>query len=138
MDVERAIEIAAVAHKGQIDKAGEPYILHPLRLLQAAQTEDERVVAVLHDVVEDTDWTIDQLRDEGLTEAQAAALDAITRRISETYEEFIERAGSNELARAVKILDLKDNADMSRFGSPTQKDLERPDKYRRALRYLDR
>ncbi|WP_347311340.1 phosphohydrolase [Defluviimonas sp. SAOS-178_SWC] len=137
MNIERAIEIAAGAHKGQVDKAGEPYILHPLRLLQAARTEDERVVAVLHDVVEDTDWTIDQLRREGLTDVQAAALDAVTRRISETYEEFIERAGSNELARAVKILDLKDNADLSRISSPSQKDLERMERYHRALDHLN-
>lgn len=137
MDLERAIEIAAAAHRGQADKAGHPYILHPLRVMLACEGQAARIVAVLHDVIEDTDWTPDALRAEGASDEIIAALDTVTRRNDESYAEFIERAACNEIGRAVKIADLHDNLDLSRIAQPTQADLARMDRYRAALQHLD-
>lgn len=136
MQIEDAIQIAAQAHRGQQDKGGQAYILHPLRLMLAASSDDERVVALLHDVVEDSDWTLDDLRARGLTPVQADALDAVTRRNDEDYDAFIRRAGANPLGRAVKILDLRDNSDLSRIATPDENDQARVEKYRRALQVL--
>lgn len=107
--VERAIEIAIEAHAGQRDRAGQPYILHPLRVMLAQDDDASRVVAVLHDVVEDSDWTPDDLRREGFPEGIIVALDALTRREGEPYMDYIDRAGANQTAREVKIADLRDN-----------------------------
>ena len=136
MRIEKAIIIAAEAHAGQQDKAGAPYILHPLRLMLQAEGEDARVVAVLHDVIEDSDWTMADLLDEGLTGVQAAGLDAVTRRDGESYDQFIQRAGADPLGRAVKILDLQDNCDLSRIAAPTPQDHERRARYAAALAQL--
>lgn len=136
MDIERAIEIAATAHRGQTDKAGQPYILHPLRVMLGCEGQATQIVAVLHDVIEDTDWTPDALRAEGASDAILAALDTVTRRDDETYSEFIERAAKNEIGRAVKIADLHDNLDLSRIAQPTQADFARMDRYRAALQHL--
>jgi hypothetical protein len=137
MKLERAISIAAAAHSGQTDKAGEPYILHPVRVMLAAEGDDARVVAVLHDVIEDSDWSIERLVDEGLTNDQAAALDSVTRREGESYADFIDRAGSNPLGRSVKILDLQDNSDMTRILHPAGRDRSRLERYLKALHKLD-
>lgn len=137
MKIEDAINIAVNAHRGQRDKGGQPYILHPLRVMLAAQNDDERIVAVLHDVVEDSDLTLDDLRAQGLSASQADALQAVTRREGESYEDFVLRAGADPLARAVKILDLRDNSDLSRIPEPTDDDHARIDKYRRALQLLE-
>lgn len=136
MTVEEAIIIAAEAHRGQTDKGGAPYILHPLRVMLAAASDDERVVAVLHDVVEDSAFSLDDLTARGLTPAQASALDAVTRRNEEDYDAFIRRASGNALGRAVKILDLRDNSDLSRIARPIDQDRARVEKYRRALQLL--
>lgn len=136
MDLDRATEIAVQAHRGQKDRAGAPYILHPLRVMLAAREGDERVVAVLHDVVEDSDWTIERLKAEGLTEVQAAALDAVTRREGEDYFDFVDRAGRDPLGRAVKILDLRDNSLKTRLAEPGEEDHARFEKYRMALARL--
>lgn len=134
--LERAIAIAAEAHAGKVDKAGAPYILHPLRVMLRVQGPDERIVAVLHDVVEDTAWTIEQLRAEGFCDAVVAALDALTRREHESYEAFIQRAGSNSIARRVKCADLADNMDLSRIPQPSEDDVARLQRYRRAADVL--
>ncbi|MCB5411505.1 phosphohydrolase [Pseudogemmobacter faecipullorum] len=136
MQLDRAIQIAATAHAGQMDRGGQPYILHPLRVMLGASTADERVVAVLHDVVEDSDWTLEQLRAEGLTDAQASGLQAVTKRDGEDYPDFIDRAGRDPLGRAVKILDLRDNCDLTRIKELSSRDLERLEKYQRALAQL--
>lgn len=136
MDLERALEIAAQAHSGQKDKAGQPYILHPLRVMQACTADAERIVAILHDVVEDSDWTLDDLRREGLAEDLVVAVDAMTRRRDETYADFVDRAAQHPIARAVKIADLRDNLDMSRIADPTASDRQRTQKYQEALNML--
>lgn len=132
----RAIAIAAQAHQEQHDKAGAPYILHPLRMMAQLHGEAERIVAVLHDLIEDTDWTLDQLRAEGFSDDVLAAIDCLTKRDDESYEAFIERASYNELARQVKLADLEDNMDLRRIAEVTDQDLERLRKYHRARQVL--
>ena len=132
----RAIRIAVEAHRGQKDRAGAPYILHPLRMMFRLQTDAERMAAVLHDVVEDTDWTLDQLRAEGFPEEVVAAVDHLTRRDGESYEEFVIRAAAHPVARRVKIADLEDNMDVRRMGTVTEQDGDRLTRYHRAWRSL--
>jgi len=134
--LERAIAIAVEAHTGQVDKAGEPYILHPIRVMLGVRTPEARIAAILHDVVEDSAWTIDDLRRERFSEAILAAVDSVTRRKAESYEEFVERSDKDPLGREVKIADLRDNADLSRIATPTEKDRMRIQKYLKALATL--
>lgn len=136
--IERAITIAVEAHIGQVDKAGAPYILHPLRVMMRMNTNDERIAAVLHDVVEDSHWTLDLLRAEGFSEQVVRAIDAVTRRDGETYEEFVVRAGLDPVGRNVKLADLEDNCDLGRIAEPTEEDRARIDRYRRAIAQLRR
>lgn len=132
----RAIAIAAQAHQEQRDKAGAPYILHPLRMMAQLHSEAERIVAVLHDLIEDTDWTPDQLRAEGFSDEVLAAIDCLTKRDDESYEAFIARASHNALARQVKLADLEDNMDLRRIAEVTDQDLERLRKYHQARQAL--
>jgi (p)ppGpp synthase/HD superfamily hydrolase len=134
--LEKAIIIATNAHKGQVDKAGKPYILHPLRVMFSRRNETERICAVLHDVIEDTEITLDYLKNEGFTVDVLSVLDAVTRRNDETYEEFINRIIKNKMACYVKLADLRDNMDLSRIDNPTKKDYERIEKYREAERRI--
>lgn len=109
-DLTKAIVIATEAHAGQVDKRGEPYILHPLRVMLAMDTDEERIVAVLHDVLEDTSVRANDLRRERMPEYSVLALAALSRREDEPYlESYIKRAGRHSLARKVKIADLRDN-----------------------------
>jgi (p)ppGpp synthase/HD superfamily hydrolase len=135
-NLERAIAIAVEAHAGQKDRSGASYILHPLRVMARLSTDDEKIVAILHDVVEDTDWSFDDLRKEGFSEPILTALECVTKREGEDYEEFVKRSASNALARRVKIADLEDNMDLRRNESLAATDLERLNKYLRAWRYL--
>ncbi len=134
--LEKAITIAVTAHRGQRDKAGQPYILHPLRLMQKCSTEAEMIVAVLHDVIEDTDVTTDHLEREGFDTEVIQALRCLTKTKGEHYPDFIERVSKNQLARRVKILDLTDNMDASRLTSFTDADGTRLKRYIDALTYL--
>jgi (p)ppGpp synthase/HD superfamily hydrolase len=134
--LERAILIAAQAHLGQRDKAGAPYILHPLRMMMRMESEPAMIAAVLHDVVEDSEWTLEQLRGEGFSEDVLQAVDCLTSREGETYDEFIARVRASAIARRVKIADLEDNMNVKRIGEITPKDLARIEKYHRAWRAL--
>lgn len=107
--IEDCIHLATVAHRGQKDKAGEPYILHPLRVMLTFSTNIERAAAVLHDVIEDTLVTLEDLHDLGLDPIARDAIEAVTRRPAEVYREFIARAGRDPISRAVKIADIMDN-----------------------------
>lgn len=132
--LERAIAIAADAHAGQVDKAGAPYVLHPLRMMLRVSSLDERIVAVLHDVCEDCPgWTFERLANEGFAEHIIEALRAVTKRDGETYEDFVRRAATNPIGRRVKLADLHDNCDLSRIAAPSAGDIERIEKYRRAI-----
>jgi len=132
----RAVQIAAEAHLSQFDRAGEPYILHPLRLALRAGSRDEQIVSVLHDVVEDSPWQLSELEREGFPERVLHALDALTKREHESYHDFIERVAANGLATRVKLLDLEHNSDLSRLPSPTDQDRARVEKYQRASQRL--
>lgn len=134
----RAIAIAAQAHQDQRDRAEQPYILHPLRMMLRQTNDAARIVAVLHDVVEDTTWTLALLRTEGFGEEIIAALDAVTRRDDETYTEFVERSAANVIARQVKLADLEDNMDIRRLQELDAKSLERLQKYHAAWLRLQR
>ena len=134
--LEDAIALAVQAHRGQVDKAGQPYILHPLRMLFRLESEEERIVAVLHDVIEDTPTTPADLRALGYTEEILQALECVTRRPDETYEEFIERARANPLARRVKLADLEDNMDLRRMRALSDHDQERLQRYLQAWQAL--
>lgn len=135
--LERAIEIATEAHRGQFDKAGNNYIDHPLRVMSAGETLNEKIVGVLHDVVEDSGWTFEQLSNEGFSDEIIAALRCVTKLSEdEPYDEFIERVKKNDLAIAVKINDLSDNMDIRRLKEVTEKDLQRLQKYHRAYTQL--
>lgn len=131
-----AIELAVRAHRGQKDKAGVPYILHPLRVMLRMRTEEEMTAAVLHDVVEDTHYTLEDLGRAGYPARVLEAVDCLTRREGETYEAFIERVMPNPIARRVKIADIEDNMDLRRIDNPGDKDLERWRRYRRAWAVL--
>jgi (p)ppGpp synthase/HD superfamily hydrolase len=137
--LERAIAIAARAHEGQVDKAGMPYVLHPLRMMLSVDTPEARMAAVLHDVVEDTTVSLEQLQTEGFPAVVIEAVEALTKRPEEKddYEAFINRVAPNPLARAVKLADLRDNCDLSRIATPTEKDWRRIEKYKRAIQYLE-
>ena len=137
--LERAIALAAQAHEGQVDKAGAPYILHPIRMMLSVDTPEARVAAVLHDVVEDTPVSLEELRAEGFSEAVIGAVEALTKRLEEEddYDAFIRRVAPNPLARQVKLADLRDNCDVSRIAQPTEKDWRRIEKYKRAIQYLE-
>ena len=135
--LQRAIEIATEAHKGQYDKAGNDYIGHPLRVMELGKTENEKIVGVLHDVVEDTDWTFEALAAEGFSEEVIAALRCVTKLSeNENYDDFIERVKKNPLAVAVKINDLSDNMDIRRLPYLSDKDVKRLKKYLKAYKRL--
>ena len=128
----KAIEIANRVHTGQFDKGGEPYILHPLRVMLSLNNEVERICAVLHDVVEDSELSFEDLRSEGFSEEILNVIDCLTKRPIESYEDFIDRIIGNETACRVKLADLCDNMNVSRIKDPSEKDKERLIKYRDA------
>lgn len=139
--LEGAIALAIEAHAGQVDKAGAPYILHPLRVMLAVDGEYERMAAVLHDVVEDCGITPAELCERGFPEAAVEAIEALTKRPdehgSDGYFEFVERAGQNDIARTVKLADIADNMDLSRIESPREEDLARVERYHKARKLLE-
>ena len=124
--LEHAIALAAKAHEGQRDKAGEPYILHPLRMMLKLNTAEERIVAVLHDIVEDCGWSLDRIRAEGFSERVIGAIEAVTRRPGEDYDDFVMRTAAHPIGRFVKLADLEDNSNLSRIKNPTKKREESP------------
>ena len=135
--LERAIEIATEAHRGQFDKAGNDYIGHPLRVMTAGKTTEEKIVGVLHDVVEDTDWTFERLAAEGFSTKVIEALRCVTKLSeNETYDKFIARVKENPLAVAVKLNDLSDNMDIRRLPYISDKDVKRLKKYLKAYKQL--
>jgi len=123
--LEDAIAIAVEAHRGQTNKAGAPYILHPLRVLLAVATEEERMAAVLHDVLEDSGWTLARFRQRGVPEPVLEALDGLTCREGESYEAFVARAAGNPISRQVKLAGLEGNMDLRRLGALTPRGADR-------------
>ena len=151
MNLEKAIKIAVEAHTGQVDKGGNPYILHPLRVMLSLDTAEERIVGVLHDVVEDCEgWTWERLKDQGCSVEIIEALKSVSktpaeeaeyRSLSEDkkrghYLEFIQRAKANKIGRKVKAADIRDNLDISRIDDITERDINRLNRYKKALSIL--
>ncbi len=135
--LEKAIRIATQAHRGQKDKFGKPYILHPLRVMGRVETKEQKIVAVLHDVVEDCDgWTFAVLAARGFPKHLLDALECVTQRKGESYPAFVRRSASNPIARRVKLADLEDNMDLRRLPCITERDRKRLNKYLRAYRWL--
>jgi (p)ppGpp synthase/HD superfamily hydrolase len=137
--LEKALVIAAQAHEGQTEKRGLPYILHPLRVMQAVDAAEARIAAVLHDVVEDTSVTLEDLRRAGFSEAVITAVDCLTHRQGEPYADYVVRCRRNEIARRVKLADLEDNARPSRAllrPDRLEPDLDRLRRYLLAYKYL--
>jgi (p)ppGpp synthase/HD superfamily hydrolase len=130
--LEDSVRLAVEAHHGQRDKNGQPYILHPLRVMFRLETDPERIVGVLHDVIEDTEYTPDDLRKLGYSEEILRALDGVTRRKDESYEDFVLRSKANPISRRVKLADLEDNMDIRRMIGVTPNDMERLARYRKA------
>ena len=137
--IERAIEIAVLAHTGQKDKSGVENILHPLRVMERGKTEVEKICGVLHDVVEDSDWTIEDLINEGFSEEVISVIKCLTKETdNEDYDEFIERIAKDPIATKVKLNDLLDNMDITRLNELSEQDLHRLNKYLRAYKKLNK
>lgn len=133
----KAIAYCAMAHVHQVDKAGAPYALHPLRMMLSLTEECDRMAALLHDTIEDCGVTVAHLETAGFPPAVIEAVLALTKREGEPYEDFIRRAARNPIARRVKIADLRDNMDLARIAAPAEADFARLEKYRRALSILN-
>ncbi|MBS2037846.1 HD domain-containing protein [bacterium] len=135
--LERAIELAVQHHKGQVDKMGQPYILHPLRVMHRCQGVQAQIVAIMHDLLEDTPLTPEALLNEGFSQEIVDALEGVSRRKNESYREFVLRARQNPLSRQVKLADLEDNLDLRRLTVPLNpKDHQRLERYREAWHLL--
>lgn len=135
-NLDRALAIALRAHKNQKDKSGKPYILHPLRVMLKMNSEAEMIVAVLHDVLEDSNVSIDDLLKEGFSPEVIKAVDCLTKRPQQNYMKYLEQIKSNPLAVKVKLADLEDNMDIRRLPEILPKDQERLAKYRKAYSFL--
>lgn len=131
-----ALSIAKKAHKGQYDKAGVDYIEHPLFVASQVDTQEEKAAALLHDVLEDSLYTAEELKLAGLPEAVVTAVQVLTKKKGQDYQQYLELVKSNPIARCVKLADLKHNSDLSRLATITKKDLERFEKYKKAIDYL--
>ena len=132
----KAIKLMFEAHKDQLDKGGLPYVFHPFHVAEQMTDEDTTVVALPHDVVEDTDYTLDDLRRLGFPETVLAALALLTHDDAEPYLDYVRRVRNNPVARAVKLADLRHNSDLSRLDAPNEAALRRREKYLEAMRIL--
>jgi (p)ppGpp synthase/HD superfamily hydrolase len=152
MNLEKAIKIAVEAHTGQLDKGGNPYILHPLRVMLSLNSEEERIVGVLHDVLEDCEgWSWERLKEQGCSDKIIEALKSVSKTLEEEkqfkemddpdekmedYLQFIQRAKTNKIGRNVKAADIRDNLDISRIDDITDSDINRLNRYKKALSIL--
>ena len=134
---EKAYEIAKKAHLGQIDKAGEDYIKHPEKVASFVNSDEEKAVAYLHDVIEDTELTLEDLREYGFSEEVLKAVDVITKKKGQDYQTYLNSVKENKLARVVKLADLRHNSDLTRLINITEKDRERKEKYQKAIDFLN-
>lgn len=132
----KALKLCFDAHKDQIDKNGMPYVFHPFHLAEQMEDEDTTIVALLHDVVEDTEYTIDDLKALGFSDAVIEAIKLMTHDPSVPYMEYVVKIGTNPIAKTVKLADLKHNSDVTRLDTITEKDEERVEKYRNAIKLL--
>lgn len=134
--LELALSIATKAHRGQFDKAGIDYIEHPIFVASQVDSEEEKAVALLHDVIEDSSVTAEELLNAGLSETVVTAVQILSKKKGQDYQTYLKTVKSNPLARAVKLADLKHNSDLLRLETITDKDLERLEKYKKTIDYL--
>ena len=134
---EKAYEIAKRAHLGQVDKAGEDYIKHPEKVASFVETDEEKAVAYLHDVIEDTELTLEDLHEYEFSKEVIEAVDIITKKKGEDYRNYLNSVKKNKLARAVKLADLRHNSDLTRLAKVTEKDIKRKEKYQKAIDFLN-
>ena len=134
--LEKAIIIATKAHSGQVDKGGHPYILHPLAVMMNVETNVEKIVAVLHDVLEDTELTLNDLESEGFGYDVLIPLGILTKGKGVSYNDYIKQIAENNVARNVKMQDIRNNMDLSRIENLSKKDFEKNKKYKKALHFL--
>lgn len=132
----KALKLCFEAHKDQTDKSGMPYVFHPFHLAESMTDEYTTTVALLHDVVEDTDYTLSDLKDMGFSEKVTDALALLTHDKSVPYMEYVEKIKQNPVARAVKLADLAHNSDLSRLDAVDEKALRRVEKYKKAMEIL--
>ena len=136
--VDLALSIARQAHEGQLDKAGVDYIEHPIYVASQVESEEEKAVALLHDVLEDSLITAEELLIAGLPVEVVTAVKLLTKKPMQDYQAYLETVKTNPLARVVKLADLKHNSDLSRLPSITEEDRERLKKYKKAIDFLSR
>ena len=134
---EKAYEIAKSAHLGQVDKAGEDYIKHPQKVASFVKSDEEKAVAYLHDVIEDTELTLEDLHEYEFSKEVIEAVDIITKKKGEDYQSYLNSVKKNKLARAVKLADLRHNSDLTRLTKVTEKDIERKENYQKAIDFLN-
>ena len=134
--IEKSLEIALKAYAGKKDKAGKTYILHPLRVMARMQSEEEMAVALLHDVIEDSEYTADDLLEAEIPQTLVDAVQLLSKTDNESYEEFIDKVLTNDIATKVKIADIEDNINVLRLNSLCERDLQRVAKYHKAWQKL--
>ena len=133
----QAMKLSFEAHKGQKDKSGLPYAYHPFHLAEQMTDEETTIVALLHDVAEDTDMTVDDIQKMGFSEATCDALRMLTHDEGVPYMDYVAKIKENPIAKAVKLVDLRHNSDLSRLDDVTEEDLERVEKYKAAIELLE-
>ena len=132
----KALKLCFEAHKEQIDKSGMPYVFHPFHLAEQMQDEESTIVALLHDVIEDTEYTLEDLRKMGFGDSVLAAIDLMTHEDGVPYMDYVEKIKTDPIARTVKLADLRHNSDMTRLDVVTSRDQERAEKYLTAIKLL--
>ena len=136
-NTKKALKLCFEAHKNQIDKSDMPYVFHPFHLAEQMETEETTIVALLHDVVEDTDYTIENLADMGFSESVINAISLLTHDPEVDYMEYVLAVKKNPIAKAVKLADLRHNSDLSRLDVVDEWALTRNEKYLRAIALLE-
>lgn len=134
----KALKLCFEAHKEQIDKSGMPYVFHPFHLAEQMQDEESTIVALLHDVIEDTDYTLDDLRKMGFCDSILAAIHLMTHEAGVPYMDYVKKIKANPIAKTVKLADLRHNSDMTRLEVITPRDQERVEKYLAAIKLLEK
>ena len=136
-DTKKAMKLCYAAHRGQVDKSGIPYVFHPIHVAEQMTDETTTIVALLHDVVEDTDYTLEDLRQMGFGDRVIEALALLTHGSEVPYLDYVARLKADPAARAVKLADLRHNSDLSRLDEVDDKARERAEKYKAAIALLE-
>lgn len=134
--LEKAIQIAVLAHNGQVDKGGQPYILHPISVMMKMDTIEEKIVAILHDSIEDSNIKKEELIAFGIPKKLVDEIDLLTRKNGDSYMQYISKVKTGKIAKKVKLADLETNMDLNRIGKPTKTDFDRVKKYKKAYKRL--